>query len=406
MGKLLQLENLTFLAALLGVGVGAVLPELAIGLSPLGELFIILLKMIIVPLVFVSVFLAVGRQESLQGLSKLGTRTTLYFFVSSALGCLTGFLAAFVLPRNLGGNLKYENFQADKLGALSFKDMVLGFFTDNPFKSFVEGDIIQIVVLALLIGLAALQLKDERRRFLVSGAEVVDDLVMIIVRWILFLAPIGVFSLVASIVAKTEREAFTGLGHLFTAIFLALLFHTLVTLSGLGYFFGRFHPYRFIVNVKKVLLVSLVTSSSSATLPVSTKVMEENENVDPKTSGFVLPLGATINMDGSSIYQTLIVLYFADLVGIPISFTQQVYIFFLILVSSVGTAGIPGGGILMLGAVLQNVGVPLEYLGLYLLIDRIWDPPVTMINVLSDLFGAKIIDRYQKRDAVLAISNS
>lgn len=386
---------MTFLGAILGILTGVFIPDLVMHLSVLGELFIILLKMVIVPLVFVSVFLAVGRQGSIYGLSKLGARTSLYFFVTSSLACLTGFVAALFLPGK-NSSVHFQNYDPGKLGSVNFKDVVLNFFSSNPFKSLADGDIIQIVVLALIIGIATLQVREDRRRIIVNSFEALDELVMVIVKWVLFLAPVGVFSLVSTVVAKTDRSAFAGLGQLFFAITIAMLLHSLITLPAIGYFFGKFNPYKFFRNVKKVLLVALATASSSATLPVSTRVMEETENVDPKTAGFVLPLGATVNMDGSSIYQTLIVLYFADIAGISVNFTQQVYIFFLILVSSVGTAGIPGGGILMLGAVLQNVGVPLEYLGLYLLIDRIWDPPVTMINVLGDLFGAKIIDRYQK----------
>jgi Na+/H+-dicarboxylate symporter len=396
MQKFLKLENMTFLGAILGILAGLFLPGLSQNISLIGDLFIILLKMIIVPLVLVSVFLAVGRQESIYGLSRLGARTSFYFFITSSLACITGFVAALILPESTERNFRFQNYDPGKLGSVSFKDVILNFFSANPFKSLAEGNIIQIVVLALILGIATLQIRDDRRKIIVNGFEAVDELVMVIVRWVLLLAPIGVFSLVATVVAKTDKSAFTGLGQLFLAIALAMLIHTLITLPCLGYFFGKFNPYKFLINVKRVLLVALATASSSATLPVSTEVMEEKENVDPKTAGFVLPLGATVNMDGSSIYQTLIVLYFADLAGIPINFTQQLYIFFLILISSVGTAGIPGGGILMLGAVLQNVGVPLEYLGLYLLIDRLWDPPVTMINVLGDLFGAKIIDRYQK----------
>ncbi|HXH75448.1 MAG TPA: dicarboxylate/amino acid:cation symporter [Bacteriovoracaceae bacterium] len=397
MSKLLKLENLTLLGSVLGILCGLFLPELATKLSILGELFILLLKMVIVPLVFVSVYLAIAGQQSRENLSKLGIRTTLYFFVTSSIGCITGFIAAFFLPEVSKSGITYENYNSAKLQALSLKELILGFFTANPFKSFAEGNIVQIVMVSLLVGIATLYIEKRKREVVVQLFDAINDIVMVLVRWILLLTPIGVFSLVASIVATTDKSAFGGLGWLFLALAVAMLTHLLISLPALGYFVGRFNPYRFLVNVKEVMIVAISTASSSATLPVSTRVLKENEKVNPATAGFVLPLGATINMDGSTIYQTLIVLFFAGLAGIHIGFTQQIYIFFLILVSSVGTAGVPGGGILMMGAVLQNVGVPMEYLGLYLLIDRLWDPPVTMINVVSDLFGAKIIDRYQIR---------
>lgn len=396
MKKLLSVENLTLIGALLGIVCGVYLPGLAADLSFLGDLFILLLKMIIIPLVFVSVYLAIAGQEHLEGLSKLGLKTTLYFIVTTVLGCLTGFLAAAFLPEISQTGIAFDNFDPSKLQAISYKAIILSFFTANPFKSLSDGNIIQIVVIALLTGIATIKIEAKSRMSLVQIFEALNQIVMILVRWILKLAPIGVFSLVASVVAASDKAAFSGLWLLFVAIGVAMSVHLFITLSALGYFFGKFNPYKFLINIREVILVSLATASSSATLPVSTRVLEKNEGVDPKTAGFVLPLGATINMDGSSLYQTLIVLFFARLGGIDISTTQQIYIFFLILVSSVGTAGVPGGGILMMGAVFQNVGIPLEYLGLYLLVDRLWDPPVTMINVVSDLFGAKIIDQRQK----------
>lgn len=393
--RILKLENLTFLGAILGLLMGLFLPTWAQKIDVLGEIFILLLKLIIIPLIFVSVFLAIARQKNIKDISSLGSKTLMYFLLSSTLACLTGFLGALFLPNVESNSIAFETFSASGGENLSLKKIILSFFSPNPFQSLAEGNIIQIVVISLLTGLAALQLDAAKKQSLLNLLEAFHDMVMILVRWILFLAPVGVLALVADVVAGTDKKAFAGLGWLFIAIATSSFIHCLLTLPALGFFLGRFSPYKFLFNIREALLVALATASSSATLPVSTRVLEENEKVKPKTSGFVLPLGATINMDGSSLYQTLVILFLAGVAGISVSFTQQLYIFFLIIISSVGTAGIPGGGLLMMGAVLQNVGVPLEYLGIYLLVDRIWDPPVTMMNVLGDMFGAKIIDRYQ-----------
>lgn len=396
MRRILRHENLTFLGALIGLAAGWFLPSFSINVSFIGDLFILLLKMIIVPLIFVSVFLAIARQESVTDLSKLGSKTFIYFLLTSTLACMTGMATSFLLPAGIQGAIGYTNYDSSNFESLTFTRLFLSFFSSNPFKSLAQGDIIQIVVISLLVGMASIHIEKTRRESLLNIMEAVHDVVMVLIKWIIFIAPIGVFSLVASVVAKTDKSAFAGLGWLFVAITVAMGVHSLITLPILGLSLGRFNPYRFIFNVKEALLVALATASSSATLPVSTRVLEEKENVSKKTAGFVLPLGATINMDGSSLYQTLVVLFLAGLAGIEVTFTQQLYIFFLILISSVGTAGIPGGGLLMLGAILQNVGIPLEYLGIYLLVDRVWDPPTTMINVLGDLFGAKIIHKFQR----------
>lgn len=391
--KLLKLENLTFIAAVLGLIIGLTAPGFAASIDIFGDVFILLLKLIIVPLIMVSIFLAVARQESLDKIGSLAGKTMLYFLLSSTLACLTGFLAAYLLPETNLSAVSFEGYQASGSDALTFKGVILSFFSANPFKSLTEGNIIQIVVISLLVGVASLKLETNRKKTLLDFAEATHDLVMILIKWILFLAPIGVLSLVAAVTASADPKTLTGLGHLMIAILAAALIHSLITLPTLGYLIGRFNPFKFLINIREPLLVAFATASSSATLPVSTRVLETKENVKPKVAGFVLPLGATINMDGSSLYQTLVILFLAGVAGINVTFTQQAYIFFLILISSVGTAGIPGGGLLMMGAVLQNVGIPLEYLGIYLLVDRLWDPPITMLNVMGDMFGAKIIDR-------------
>ncbi|HXH31891.1 MAG TPA: dicarboxylate/amino acid:cation symporter [Bacteriovoracaceae bacterium] len=395
--RILNKENFALMAAVLGIAFGILLPDLAKNLTIFGDIFLTLLKLVIVPLVFVSVFLAVARQKSMQNISGLGLKTIIYFSVTSMLACLTGFIASFVLPHAEKKSVAFESFQAGTLKELNVQEIIIGFFSPNFFKSLSDGSIIQIVIVALMLGLAFLQITEKRKVVLLEPMEAINDIIMVFINWILFVAPVGIFSLVASVTAKTDSSLFAGLGWMFAAIAIGLLIHSLITLPALGFFIGKFSPYRFLARIKEPLIVALATASSNATLPVSTRVLTEQENVDPRTAGFMLPLGATVNMDGSSIYQTLIILYLGDLAGIPLTLTHQFYIFCLILVSSVGTAGIPGGGLLMIGAVMQNVGIPLEYLGVYLLIDRVWDPAVTMVNVLGDLFGAKIVDSHDKR---------
>ncbi len=314
--KLLKLENLTFAGAILGLLLGLFSPELASRIEILGEIFILLLKLIIVPLIIVSIFLAVARQESIQNMSSLGLKTMIYFMASSSLACLTGFLCASLLPAVDPSGLSYENYQSASLDGLTFKGIILSFFSANPFKSLSEGNIIQIVVISLFVGAASLQLEDRKKKVVLDLVESLNDLVLIMVRWILYFAPIGVFALVADVTAGVNPEAFQGLGWLMLAIVCAAIIHSLITLPFMGYFIGKFNPYKFLFNIREALLVALATASSSATLPVSTRVLEKNENVSPRTAGFVLPLGATINMDGSSLYQTLVVLFLPELQGL------------------------------------------------------------------------------------------
>lgn len=390
--KILRLENLTFLAAIAGLALGFLAPDFALKISFLGEVFLTLLKMMIIPLISLSVFLAVAKQAGQGELSGIGLKTVSYFFGTSALACVTGLLASNLLPR-ASGVVNYVGYDASKLGSITFEQVLLSFIPSNAVKALANGEIIQIVVFSLLMGLACIRLESQKRDLLVGIADAGQDLVMTVIQWILKIAPIGIFSLVAAVIAKTNWDGLAGLGWLFAAIAVAACVHVLITLPTIGYFIGRFHPYKFIWNVREALLVALATASSAATLPVSARVLTE-QGVKPKTTGFVLPIGASLNMDGSALYQVLVVLFLGRVAGVDFTMSQQLLIFLFVMLSSSGTAGIPGGGLVMMGAMLQMVGIPLELIGIYLLVDRFWDPPITALNVLGDLFGTKTIDRF------------
>jgi proton glutamate symport protein len=393
--KLLKLESITLLSALSGVGMGFLFPAQSVQIAFLGELFLILLKMMILPLIFVSIFLAIAQQSSKGNLSQLGGYTFLYFLSTGSLAALSGMSASLLLPAS--GEFNFysdQKWDASVFSTLSFEKVFLSFFTSNPFQSFAEGQILHIVVFSLILGFGALSLAPTKKQKVLEAFEIANDLVMILIRYILYYAPIGIFSLIAALIAKTDLNSLMGLSWLFTAIGVAAIFHVFFTLPFIGFVLGRFHPYRFMWNVKEVIIVALSTASSSATLPVSTRVLEVKEKVSPRSTGFVLPLGATLNMDGSALYQTLVVIFLGLLSGIDFSLSQKLLIFVFVMFSSAGTAGIPGGGLMMMGALLQMLGIPLEWIGVYVLIDRFWDPIITTINVIGDLFGAKIIDRF------------
>jgi Na+/H+-dicarboxylate symporter len=382
--------------AFLGVLLGLYLPRIALNLEFIGQVFILLLKMMIIPLVVTSIFLSIAKLK-VSELKNLGSRTILYYLTTSIFACFTGLLIANSYSFTEGIHLEnVANYDPSKLANISFGSVITSFFSGNFFNALTEGNIVQIVVFTVLIGLASLRVKKDHRDFLITFSESIQDMMMVIIQWIVRVAPIGIFSLLAAIVAKTETKIFYGLGPLFVAITLAVLIHTLITLPAIGFFVGGFHPYKFIFKVKKALIVALTTASSSATLPISTQVLSENGDVKPKTSGFVLPLGATLNMDGSALYQAMVILFLGEFAGMSLSLTQQFLVFFFVMTSSAGTAGIPGGGLMMFGAVMEMVGIPLEYIGIYLLIDRIWDYPITMVNVYGDLIGAKTVDRFIK----------
>lgn len=396
MKKIATVENLTLLAALLGIGCGVWFKDLALDLRLFGDLFISLLKVLIVPLIAVSVFLAVAKLEGGGQLREMGFRTVVYFFCTSAMAAATGLILAGFLPKTeipAGAA-----FDAAGAKTISVHDFLVGLVPANFFAALADGQILQIVVFVLLLGTAATLLGAERRKPLLDFTEAANDLLMVVIGWVLRLAPLGVFSLVALVTAQTDLSVFKQLGYFFALVAAGVLLHSLVTLPAVGYLVGRFNPWRHFLHVREALLVALTTASSSATLPVSMRTTEENAGVSKRAAGFVLPLGATLNMDGSALYQSLTVVFLATLAGIDMSLAQQMTVFLFIMASSAGTAGIPGGGIAMMGMALHAVGIPAELLGVYLLVDRFWDYPVTAVNVWGDLIGAKTLDRYFPRE--------
>jgi len=346
----------TLIAGIIGLLVGVYTPEIAEQTSLLGEIFVRLLKMMIVPIVSVSVFLAVAQRQLLD-LSKIGSKTFKYYLFTSTCACLTGLVAAMFL--NTGELATPENIKASKLSALSFGAFVKSFISQNPFAALAEGKVVQIVLLALFLGAAATTLPYKTKKPLLDVTHAIDEIVSKGIDWILLFMPFGVCSLIATTVAKTDFSIFTGLQSFFILTSAAVIFPS---------------------------------ASSSATLPVSRRVLEENSGVKPETTSFVLPLGATLNMDGSALYQALVVILLSKFANIDLSIAQMFTVFIFVMISSAGSAGIPSGGMLMVGAILEMIGIPLHYLGIYVLVDRFWDYIITVVNVAGDLVGTKIID--------------
>ena len=396
MSKYFRYEILTFVFAFLGIFLGLFVPQLALNLEFIGKIFLLLLKMMIIPLVVTSIFLSLARLKK-EEIRSLGAMTIGYYLMTSAFACIVGLVVANGYSFSEGALFEgLEKYDPSKLANISFSSVITSFFSGNFFHALTQGNIIQIVVFTLFVGAATLQIKADKRDFLIKLADSLQDVMIIIINWIIKMAPVGVFSLLAAIVAKTETKIFEGLGPLFIAITLAVLIHTCITLPTIAFFLGGFNAYKFLYKVKRALLVALTTASSTATLPVSTQVLNEQGHVKLKTSGFILPLGATLNMDGSALYQAMVLLFLGQFAGMDLSLVQQFLIFFFVMTSSAGTAGIPGGGLMMFGAVMEMVGIPLEYIGIYLLIDRLWDYPITMVNVMGDLIGAKTVDKFIK----------
>ena len=396
MKKLVGLENLTLLAIILGALAGVYLPELMLKLKILGDIFISLLKMIIVPLVFTSVFIAMLGLGDVAKFRDIGIKTIAYYVTTTALAVFVGLLLVNLIEPGKGNEVVHHGTEVPKVKELTFEDVIWNIIPTNPVKSFTEGKVLQIIFFAVLFGLATLAISKEKMRHVFNFFDGLNDGLINLTRWVIKLTPVGVFALVGFMVADMGVGVLLSLWKYALTVVLGLTIHAFITLPLLGFLFGGYNPYRYFLKVREAPLLAFSTASSAATLPVSMQVAEEKGHVRKETAGFVLPLGATINMDGTALYESVAAVFIANVYGVELGLSQMVMIFLTATLASIGAAAIPGAGLVMLTLVLSSVGVPLEGIGLIIAVDRFLDMLRTAVNVWGDLNGAKIIDRFVK----------
>lgn len=375
----------------LGVATGMVFKADAQVLAPIGALFLNAIKMLIVPLVFVSLVAGITCMQDTAKLGRISVKTIGIYLVTTAFAVSIGLLFGAVFAPGEGMHM-VASASTDAKPAPSLVQILVGLVPANPVTAFAEGNILQIIVFAIALGVS-MNLIGEKAAPAVtlfnSLAEVFYKLTDLIMR----LAPYGVFALIAGVVGTHGAEVLLPLAGVIGVIYLASLAHLLLIYGGLIGLFARLSPLRFFQGIAPALAVAFSTSSSSGTLPVSIECARKNLGVSEGVAGFVLPVGATINMDGTAIYQGVLVLFIAQAFGIDLNAGQYLMIILTATLASIGTAGVPGAGLIMLGLVLTSVGLPLEGVALIAGIDRILDMARTMVNVAGDLMTTTLVGR-------------
>ena len=392
MKRFLSVESLTIAAIGLGVLAGLWLPEAMLSLKWMGDLFLMLLKMLIVPLVFASVFVAIVRLGSGEALKNLGSKTFGYYLLTTGLAVVLGLVVVHWVQPSTSHHLHASAPVAAAVehGAAS---LLLSFVPSNLFHALADGKIVQILVFVIFFAIATLHLDPQPRALLRDFFEGVNDAMSKMAEWIIALTPLGVFSLVGAVVAREGVATLLDLKSYVLAVLLALGLHAATVLPLLAGALGRFSPYRYFTKVREAVLVAFSTASSSATLPVSIEAATTKGGVRKTSAGFVLPLGATVNMDGTALYEAVAVMFIANSYGVSMDLGQQVVIFLTATFASIGAAGIPGAGLVMMTMILSAVGLPLEAIGLIAAVDRILDMFRTAVNVWGDLLASKVMDR-------------
>ena len=396
------------LAALAGIIMGLVIKNLPDSLILqyisdisilVGKIFITALKMILVPLVFFSI---VNGISNLASSNKAGTiwRSTLLYFAG------TMFFAVFIamLAMNYfkpGVGISIDVWQLNEVATadvLSLKDFIyqfiLGLF-ENPFASLSDGKILPLIVFSILIGVTL----NEKNKALNSARDFFRsfyEIIFKIVNWIMFIAPFGIFGLLVNMVISQNLTIFSQLGIFMMIVIGIILFHGIIFLPTLLFLFNRINIYSLWKGGRISFISAFATSSSSATLPITLKASQDNFGVSKDVSNFVLPIGATMNMDGTAMYEAAAALFIANLVGLDLSLSQQFILFFIAMIASIGAPGIPSAGMVTMAMVLQVLGLPLEALGILIPMDRLLDTFRTTVNVEGDLVGSLIIDKFIK----------
>ncbi|MCH8941619.1 MAG: dicarboxylate/amino acid:cation symporter [Bacteroidetes bacterium] len=364
----------------------------------IGDLFLRALKMIIVPLILTSITSGVANIGDAKNLGRLGIKTFSYYIATSLFAIVTGLILVNLIQPGVGAKLGFTQ-NADSLTNVSdgLGNILLRLVPTNIINALATGDMLAIIFFSILIGYFITKLSNTYRDPLINLFNGGFNLMMKITSLIIKFTPIGIFGIVAGVVADQagDRQALLNiaqrLGIYMVVVLLGLSFHSMVTLPLLLKFIGKVNPWHHFKAMTTPLLTAFSTSSSSATLPLTIDAVENNVGVSNKVTSFVLPLGATVNMDGTALYECVAAMFIAQAYGIELSFLLQAIVVATALLASIGAAGIPMAGLVMITVILSAVGLPLEGVGLILAVDRILDMCRTTINVWSDSCGTVII---------------
>jgi Na+/H+-dicarboxylate symporter len=395
-------NTLVLFGILFGTAFGILLPELALEQKVIGSAFISFLKMLVVPLVFASIYTAILGLGSLEHLKRIGIRTISFYLLTTALAVLVAIIAMniFAIGESVSSaGLSYE--KATTIAPFSFSSMILSFIPSNIFTALSNGSMMQIIVFAILFGVASLYLKEKEQKHMFDFFTAVSNIMLKMAEWVILMTPIGVFSLISYVIAVQGIDVVLGLWKYMLVVVGVILFHAIFTLPSILAIFGKVNPFRYLSDVREAPIMAFSTASSAATLPVSMRVVEEMGGVDTKTASFVLPLGATVSMDGTAAYLSVAVLYIANLAGVVLSFGDQLLLGVTVVALSVGVAALPSASLVMMVVILNQIGLPVEYIALIVAVDRILDMFRTSLNVTSDLVVTKIIDQYEKKRVTL-----
>ena len=399
--KKIALHWQILIGLILGVIYGLLFGSTVNYIAWMGDLFIQALRMIIVPLIITSIISGVTNIGSGSNFGRLFTKTFSYYIITSTFAITAGLIFVNIIQPGVGTEINLEEsvtgFSAE---SQSFVETLMGIVPSNIIDAMASGKMLSIIFFAMLFGFFITRVNETHKNMLTSffnaGFEVMMKVTMLIIKF----TPIGVFALAAKLMAAQEDPlgTFQSLGLYMFTVVAALSFHAIIVVPAILKFIGRVNPKKHFKALTGPLLTAFSTSSSNATLPYTIEAVEKNSGVSNKVTSFTLPLGATINMDGTALYEGVAVMFIAQAYGIELGILQQLVVIITALLASIGSAAVPMAGLVMMTIILSAVGLPLEGIALILPVDRLLDMCRTTVNVWSDSCGAAVIAKSENEE--------
>jgi len=398
----LSLNSQIALGAILGITLGILCGHSHLGHSSnssvllicdlLGKIFINLLKMIMIPLIFTSITAGIANLKNSKHTQRVWPILLVYSVTTTSLAALTGLTVMNIVKPGVGLNIQLfkENINQLHIHSISLSDLIhqlIDNVISNPIAAMGQNNVLAVVIFAAFVGIAIIALGEKTQGILKIINELFE-VMMKIVQWIMYLAPIGIMGLLAKLVAQANLTVLFVLSKYILVVVLTTLFHGLITLPLILWIVAKISPIQFFAGMKEAFITAFSTSSSTATLPVSLRCITDHLKVDKAIARFVLPVGATLNMDGTAMYESMAALFVANLCGIHLNIASQIVVMLTAMMASVGAPGIPSAGMITMVLVLQSVGLPTQAVAILIAIDRPLDTIRTVVNVEGDCVGA------------------
>ena len=390
-----------FIALVLSVVVGLIAGEPALSfinwwIAPIGTIFINLIKMMIVPVVFFSLVVGMTSLGDTKKLGRIGAKTVCLYLLTTAVAILIGFGIAGIVSPGTGLDLT-SNAAVKVKEAPSLMQVLVAMIPANPIDAMAKAQILPVIVFSLFVGIGIVQVGGERAQLLIKFFDAAAEVTYKIIGIVMQFAPIGVFALLLPVVAKNGPAVLLPLMSVIGCVAIGCAIHAIVVYSSLARVWGGHTPMEFFRGMSEAMMIAFTTCSSAAALPINMQNCQEKLGVSREVSSFVLPLGATINMDGTALYMGVCSLFVANVFGVDLTMGQMLMIILTGTLASIGTAGVPGAGLIMLAMVLQTAGLPLEGLALVAGIDRVLDMFRTCLNITGDGAVTIVMDQEEKK---------